>query len=340
MALIRRHVGGSCRVLAVVKAGGYGHGAAAAGRAALEAGAEGLVVSTVDEAVEVASICPPSRVLIAGGLLAEDAAAVAAGGFAAACSTEGLARALASVAGRDRPVPVHVKVDTGMGRLGCRPAEAGALIRLVRDLPGLQLEGVMTHFASADTDPEFTRSQFEAFLAAIGDLPGVVRHACNTAGALRHPEMALDAVRTGIGVYGCEWPGTRPALSLRSQVTQVKRVEPGDSVGYGRTWRAAATTTVAAAAIGYADGVFRARSGAGSVLVRGQRAPLLGRVSMDTISLDVSRIPGVAPGDVVTLIGTDGGATISAEEVAEWSGTISWEVLTSIGPRVERRYQE
>jgi alanine racemase len=165
-----------------------------------------------------------------------------------------------------------------------------------------------------------------------------MRHACNSAGALNHPDFALDAIRCGIAIYGCEWPGTKPALALRAMVTHVKTVEKGATVGYGSLWKAPATARVATVAIGYADGVHRKRANRGHVLVRGRRAPLIGMVSMDAITLDVSEVPGVQVGDAATLIGGDRDQVITAEEVAEWSGTISYEVLTSIGPRVERRF--
>jgi alanine racemase len=147
-------------------------------------------------------------------------------------------------------------------------------------------------------------------------------------------------VRCGIGTYGCEWPGTEPVLALRSVITHVKTVEVGATVGYGATWKATEKTRVATVAIGYADGVHRARSNRGHALVRGRRAPLIGVVSMDALTLDVSDIPGVEVGDVATLIGADGAERITAGQVAQWSGTISYEVLTSLGPRVERRYSE
>jgi alanine racemase len=157
---------------------------------------------------------------------------------------------------------------------------------------------------------------------------------------LRFPEFALDAVRSGIALYGCQWPGSQPALTLRSAVTHIKTVGVGDTVGYGATWRSAGRTRVATVAIGYADGVHRARSNRGHVLVRGHGAPLIGAVSMDAITVDVSEVPGVQVGDLVTVIGEDQGERITAEDVAEWSNTISYEVLTSIGARVERRYSE
>jgi alanine racemase len=185
-----------------------------------------------------------------------------------------------------------------------------------------------------------TRRQFELFLDTVSrfDVSPGVRHACNSAGALNHPDFALDGVRCGISIYGCEWPGTRPALSLRAVITHLKAVEKGATVGYGSLWRAPGPARVATVAIGYADGVHRARANRGHVLVRGRRAPLIGMVSMDAITLDVSDVPGVQVGDVATLIGRDGDQVITAEEVAEWSETISYEVLTSIGSRVERRH--
>jgi alanine racemase len=311
-------------------------------RAAMQAGAWGLAVSTLEEAEEVRDLCPPERVLALGGLVPAEADLAAALGVAVNCYRLDLAQALAS-AGERRGVrvPVHLKVDTGMGRLGARPAEVLQLARFIAGAPQLRLAGTFTHFAASESDAEFTAEQAERFRAVLRELeaaaidPGL-RHASNTGGALRG--ISFDAVRLGIGLYGCETPGTRPALALRALVTHVKTVEVGESVGYGRTWRAERPTPVATVSIGYADGVLRARANRGHALVRGRRAPLIGRVSMDAVTLDVSDIPDTAPGDVATLIGADVEERIRAEEVAEWSGTISYEVLTAIGSRVERRY--
>jgi len=242
----------------------------------------------------------------------------------------------------DEVVPAHLKIDTGMGRFGSAPDDAASLARLIDESPGLRLAGTWTHFASAGTDEVMTRVQFDRFLETVGRLviePGLL-HACNSAATLRFPEMALDAVRVGIALYGCEWRGASPALALRSVVTHVKTVAAGDTVGYGATWVARAPARVATVAIGYADGVFRARANRGHVLVRGRHAPLIGAVSMDAITIDVSGVEGVELGDVVTIIGADGDSRITAEEVATWSDTISYEVLTAIGPRVKRRYSE
>jgi alanine racemase len=321
----------------VVKAGGYGHGALPVAHAALDGGATGLAVATLEEAHELRGLAAADRVLVMGGLTPAQAGAAAATGCAIAVSSRELAEALG---GADEVVDVHLKVDTGMGRFGCSPAEAPALAKYITESAALRLAGTWTHFASSESDEAKTRAQYELFVKTLDGLgvePGL-RHACNSAGALRHPDFALDAVRCGISIYGCEWPGTEPALSLRAVVTHVKTLEAGATVGYGSRWKAPGKSLVATVAIGYADGVHRARAGRGDVLVRGRRAPLIGMVSMDAITLDVTDVPGVEVGDVATLIGRDGEERITAEEVGEWSKTISYEVLTSIGPRVERRH--
>jgi len=325
------------KLFAVVKANGYGHGAVPVAHAALEGGATGLAVATLEEAAQVRGLIDPEQILVMGGLLPAHAKMAAATGCSLAVSSRELAEALA---GSDRTVPVHLKIDTGMGRFGCPPEEAPELARLIDESRGMRLAGTWTHFASSESDDKMTRRQFEIFLDAVSrfDVGPGLRHACNSAGALNHPDFALDAARCGISIYGCEWPGTKPALALRATVTHVKTVEKGATVGYGALWRAPGQARVATVAIGYADGVHRARANRGHVLVRGRRAPLIGMVSMDAITLDVSDVPGVQVGDAASLIGHDGDQVITAEEVAEWSGTISYEVLTSIGHRVERRH--
>ena len=339
VAKVLAHLPKGTRLFAVVKANGYGHGAVRVAHAALNGGAWGLAVATLEEAQELTGLVRADRVLVMGGLTERNAAAAAASGCGITVSSLELARALSD---RDVVVPVHLKIDTGMGRFGCSPAEASSIARFIDQSPSLLLAGTSTHFASADSDEAMTRKQFDSFIDALATFevePGL-RHACNSAAARRHPEFALDAVRVGIALYGCEWPGFKPATTLRSVVTHLKTVGVGDTVGYGATWRAVARTPVATVAIGYADGVSRARSNRGHMLIRGHRAPVIGVVSMDAITVDVSNVPGVHTGDVVTVIGEDGGDRITAEEVAEWTNTISWEVLTALGPRVERRYTE
>lgn len=327
-----------CRLIAVVKADGYGHGARPVARAALEAGAWGLGVSTPEEALELRDLCGPERLLVLGGLAPSQCAAAAAAGCAVMCYSREMVEIAEAAARPGSRLPVHLKIDTGMGRLGCLPEEAPAIACQIAASSRLQLAGTMTHFASSETDPGFTRTQFQRFLAALARFtvdPGI-RHASNSGAVLRHPEMALDAVRPGLAVYGFVGDGLRPALALRAVVTRLHGVRPGQSIGYGRTWVAERPAHIATVAIGYEDGVMRSRSNRGEVVIRGRRAPLVGRVSMDALTVDVSEVPDAEVGDVVTLIG-DG---ISADEVAEWSRTISHEVLTSLGNRVARRYVE
>jgi len=282
---------------------------------------------------------PAEHILVMGGMTPDHASAAATSGCSIGVWSEEMVDALSRA---DEVVPVHLKIDTGMGRFGCAPEDAPALAQLIDESRGTRLAGVWTHFAKSESDADATRRQFELFIDTVSRLgvsPGM-RHACNSAGALNHPDFALDAVRCGISIYGCEWPGAKPGLALRSLVTHLKTVEKGATIGYGSLWRAPGQARVATVAIGYADGVRRARANRGHVLVRGRRAPLIGMVSMDAITLDVSEVPGVQLGDTATLIGRDGDQLITAEEVAEWSDTISYEVLTSIGPRVERRHVE
>ena len=321
----------------MVKANAYGHGAVKAARAALDGGATRLAVSTLAEARDLTGLVPAEHILVMGGLTPADAPTAASSGCAIGLSSLDMAKALDQA---DEVVPVHLKIDTGMGRYGCAPEEAPILAKFIERSAGLRLAGTWTHFASADTDAQMTRRQFELFaetLASLGTDPGE-RHACNSAGARSFPEYSLDAVRCGIALYGCEWPGMAQAMTLHSVVTHLKTVEAGATIGYGAIWRAKSRSRIATVAIGYADGIHRMRSNRGHALVRGRKAPLIGTVSMDAITLDVSDVEGVAVGDVATIIGTDGEEKITAEQVGRWSGTISYEVLTSLGPRVDLRH--
>jgi alanine racemase len=339
------------RVIAVIKANAYGHGAIPVAHTALGSGAWGLAVSTLTEARQLleAGEGEHDRVLALGGLVPGEAGEAAQVGCAVMCHSHELARALdAAARARGRALPVHLKVDTGMSRLGCAPDDAVGLARFIAESDGLRLAGTFTHFASSDSDEAATRRQAELFESVIvalraGGIDPGLRHVSNSGGALRYPDLALDAVRLGISLYGYDpggraGPGLEPALAVRALVTQVKTVGPGTAVGYGATWWAERPSRIATVSIGYADGVMRSRSNRGDVLVRGRRAPLVGAVSMDALTLDVTEVDAVATGDVATVIGRDGHERITADDVAEWSGTNSYEVLTAIGGRVERRY--
>jgi alanine racemase len=249
------------------------------------------------------------------------------------------------------PVRVHVKLDTGMGRLGTRDPDKALRVaeRVAEAGPALELAGVMTHFASADEDPSFTAAQMARFgpvvSAARQRWPGLVVHAANSAATLREPASHFDLVRCGNANYGCDpmnqdpfAHGLEPALELTSYVAAVKLARAGDSAGYGRRWTAVSDTWVATVPIGYADGVRRALTNNCDVLIGGRRYPLVGTVSMDNITVEVGARDAVRPGDRVTIIGGDGGERQTAEEVARRIGTISYEIVCGLTPRVPRVY--
>ena len=333
--------------MAGVKADGCGHGAVPPTRAALQGGATWLAVSSVPEGIELrrAGIVEPILNL---GYTPPSAlsAAIAARLALTVYDRDGLA--LLKTAATE--IPVHVKVDTGMHRLGAAPAEAVKLAAEVDADVNLRLEGFWTHFADADRDPAFTREQLHVFLDARSALiragvTGFLSHAANSAGLLRFPEARLDLVRAGLIIYGvrpvpgwADLPGLRPALRWQTIVTNVVAVPIGESVGYGRKFIAREPARVATIAVGYADGLHRRASAGGRAIVRGVAVPIAGTISMDQAAIDVRTVPQVAVGDIVTLIGEEGGATVSADDLADASGTISYEVLCAISGRVPRRY--
>jgi alanine racemase len=250
-----------------------------------------------------------------------------------------------------KALPIHVKVDTGMSRYGLLPDEALAFVRLLSELPGLVLEGLYTHFAVADLpDKAFTRQQFDAFEDVVerleaGGFSFPLKHVSNSAATIDLPEMALDIVRCGIALYGLRPSAAvepavplRPALTLKSRVARVRTLPVGTTISYGCTYVTQEPTRVALIPVGYGDGYHRILSNRGAVLIRGKRAPILGRVCMDQFVVDVSHIPGVRSHDEVVLIGRQGEGTIPAEEVARWAETINYEVTTSLLPRLTRLY--
>jgi alanine racemase len=338
---------GRAGVMAVVKSNGYGHGAVQAARAALDGGARWLGVSSVPEGVELRKGAIAAPILNLG--YTPPAALSAA--IAAKLSLTVYDRAALELLKTARTeIAVHVKVDTGMHRLGAEPEEAVRLAREVHADPNLRLEGFWTHFAVADSDLDFTRQQLEKFLEARAALvrsgaSGFLSHAANSAGLLRLPEARLDLVRAGLIIYGVrpvpgstDLPSLRPALSWQTVVTNVLTLPKGETVGYGRRFVAGQSSRVATIAVGYADGLHRIASERGSALVRGRKVPFAGTISMDQAALDATAVPDVAVGDVVTLIGTDGNATQTADDLAAAYGSISWEVLCAISNRVPRRY--
>ena len=342
VARLRARTGPGVDVCAVVKADGYGHGAVPAARAALAGGATWLAVAAAGEAAALRAAGIGARLLVLGALTREElAVALDAGADIVAWRTE-FVEAIA------RPARVHVKLDTGMGRLGTRdPAEATAVAEAVAAAPHLELAGAMTHFATADEagDAFFGEqlARFRAWAPQLRDRhPGLVLHAANSAAMLRDARAHFDLVRPGVAIYGLD-PfqrdpadhGLEPALELRSYVAEVKPCAAGDSVGYGRRFVAREATTIATVPIGYGDGVRRALTNNADVVVRGRRFPLTGTVSMDNVTLDLGADGGgVRRGDDALLIG--GGVT--AEEWARRLGTINYEITCALTPRVPRAY--
>ncbi len=335
-------------LLAVVKANGYGHGAVAVARAALVAGADRLGVICVDEGEQLRRAGITAPILVMGHTPAAEAQRLADLSLIPSVVSDQMALALARVASeRGIEMPVHLKVDTGLNRYGLPPSEAADLGRRLRDLAGIQVEGLFTHFASADEgNKSYTVEQHKLFLAVAEQLDWVpIRHVANTAALLGMPDMSLEMVRPGLGIYGC-YPSSqvkrslplRPVLSLKGRVARLTSLAPGESVSYGRTWRAPRPSLIGLVMCGYANGLPRALSNRGSVLVRGRRAPIVGRVCMDMCMVDVSDVPDVALDDEVVIIGRQGDQEISADEVAELCGTISYEILCGISARVPRLY--
>ncbi len=350
VARLRRELVHGASLCAVVKADGYGHGAVPAARAALAGGATWLAVAAAEEAAELRAAGIDARILVMGALSpTELRVALAADADVAAWREEFVGWVAAAGGGR-----VHVKLDTGMGRLGTRdPSEATRVAAAVATGgSGLALAGAMTHFATADeVGDAFFGEQLDRFRDWVQPLreahPGLCVHAANSAGTLRDPAAHFDLVRCGIAIYGMDPfltdPAARelePALELSSYVAEIKHCAPGQSAGYGRRFVASEETEIATLPIGYGDGVRRGLTNNAEVLVAGRRRPLVGTVSMDNVTLDLGLGSGVERGDRAVLIGADGDERITAEDVAERLGTINYEVTCGISARVPRVYHE
>lgn len=349
-AVLSRAAGGA-RLMAVVKADGYGHGAVPSARAALEGGASHLAVAAAVEAWELRAAGIEAPVLVMGPLAGDEwDVAAAARAEVVAWTPESVARAAGAAAARGERARLHLKLDTGMGRLGARLEDVPALADAAA-AADVEVAGIMTHLATADeregANAAFMAEQLVRFRAAAAALrprfPAAALHAANSAAILREPSCAFDMVRCGIALYGCSPFGgdpaeheLRPALSLVSHLAAIRTVQSRESVGYGRVWRAARGTRVGLVPVGYADGYARALAGRAEVLVRGRRAPVVGAVSMDQITIDLGPGAPEEVGDEVVLLGAQGGERVSAEELAVARGSISYEVTCAIGARIPR----
>ena len=349
---LKRLIGEKTKLMAVVKANGYGHGAVPVAEVALDNGASSLAVHRTLEGVQLRQAGITAPVLIMGYTLPAEAETIVRWDLTPTVNTLEQAQALSIAASHQGKVlPVHVKVDTGLGRFGLLPEEAANFIRAISELPGLTLEGIYTHFAVADAaDKAYTLQQFEIYLEVVKGLEEAgftvpIKHVASSSAALDLPEMHLDMVRCGIALYGLR-PSDEvqptislcPAMTLKSRVARVRTLPTGSSISYGCTYTTTEPTRVALVPVGYGDGYHRLLSNRGQVLIRGQRAPIVGRVCMDQFVVRVSDIANVQQDDEVVLLGRQGDDEISAEEVATWTGTINYEVTTSILPRVTRVY--
>ncbi|HVF68779.1 MAG TPA: alanine racemase [Pyrinomonadaceae bacterium] len=348
-------VGAGVKVMGVVKADAYGHGANACARRLAREGAEWFGVATPEEAFELRRAGVEQDILSFGGFWegqAEECLSMRVTPVVyrldMAASLDSAARAVGKVA------DVHVKIDTGMGRLGVRYDEAGEFAEGMRAFRNIRVDGLMTHFAAADEPARdcFTEEQLKHFREAVaafrvrGYSP-TYEHASNSAATFAHPEARFRMVRPGGVLYGlwrdvlpptAEPPALRPVMSLRSRVILLKRVHAGETLGYGCAYEAAREMVVATVPVGYADGYVRALSNRGRVAVKDKLAPVVGRVSMDLTIVDVTDVEGVKVGERVTLMGADGELSIPAEDIARTAGTISYEVTCGVSQRVPRRY--
>ncbi|CAI6034223.1 alanine racemase [Cohnella sp. JJ-181] len=352
VGVFKQHLGKSARLMAVVKADGYGHGAVETAGAAIQAGADQLGVAFLDEALQLRDAGVEHPILVLGHTPGHALEAAIRHRVTIAVSSLQLWDDAARAARRvGIPARIHLKVDTGMARLGFTPEEVLPAC-LGRSREPVILEGIFTHFADADRpDPTFTRGQYAAFAALVSRLAdhGIhipVKHCCNSAAAMRYPEMRMDMARIGIAMYGLSplqgeaspsFP-LREAMQLKTAVSHLKTVPPHTPVSYGLTYTTKKESLIATLPIGYADGLSRQLSNQGWVLIRGKRVPIVGRICMDQTMVDVSSIPDARIGEEVTVFGESAGERLSINEVASLMHTIPYETVCLIGKRVPRVY--
>lgn len=348
--VIRSKIGRSVKVMLVVKADAYAHGAVQMTRAVADR-VDYFGVATVEEAVELATSGLRKKLLIMTPLLTEEIATVVDRGFCATVASVDSARAMSELAARKAiRVEVHVEVDTGMGRAGVWPSDAWDLLDEIARLPGVHLGGMWTHFPDADGDRDFTRRQVNEFVAMAQrarkkgiDIP--VLHGANSAAIATLPESHMDMVRPGLSGYGHR-PGSgagglavRPVASWKCRIVRLRDMPAGATVSYGGTYRTDRPTTMAVLPVGYGHGYPFRLSNCGEVIVAGRRVPIMGRVTMDMTMVDVTDVtPRPGLGDEVMLLGGAGESTITVDDIARWAGTISYEILTGISRRVPRLY--
>ena len=349
LRLVKRLAGESVAVMAVVKANAYGHGAVSVSRVALEEGAAWLAVAHLGEALQLRSAGVKAPILVMGYV--PDVDLRLAIDYAIHLSLFDLPQirsfheaALAAGA----PLKAHLKIDSGMGRLGLLPGQTNDLLRLLHRYPAVKISGAYTHFAAAENNPAYSRQQLETFNAVVCQLRRNGHeiksvHAANSSALLNFPRANFSLVRAGILLYGLMPSDSlpfqkdlRPAMSWTTSIAQVKTLPPDSPVGYGLTYRTSGRETIAILPVGYADGLRRTPHTWREVLVHGRRAPVIGTINMEKTAINISHIPDVTPGDEVVLLGAQGDETISADEIARWLGTVNYEIVTAVLPRSPR----
>ena len=347
---IRKHMQTGAKLCAVVKADAYGHGAIAVARKAIAAGAEYLAVATISEAMKLREAGFTTPLLILGLTKPDSSFDIVDADLTQTVCRLDLVQALSAEAvAQGKRVKVHLAVDTGLGRIGVRPEDAVHFARIITAMPGIELEGVFSHFALADiTDKTFSIEQIRRFQEACNAIEAAgiripIRHIAESAAILDLPDVHFDMVRAGILQYGL-WPSDevtrplnlRPAMKFCARIVYIKTIPPGTSIGYGRNFIAERESRIATISVGYADGYLRAYA-SGYVEVHGRRAPIAGRICMDQCMIDITDIPKAKVGDIVTLFGSD---TLTADDLAHWANTISYEVLCLVSKHVSRIYVE
>ena len=345
---IRRYTRKDAKLCAVVKADAYGHGAIAVARKAIAAGAEYLAVATISEALKLREAGLTAPLLILGLTKPDSSFDIVDADLTQTVCRLDLVQALSAEAvTQGKRVKVHLAIDTGLGRIGVHPSEAASFAKEIAALPGIEIEGIFSHFAIADIeDKTFSWEQIRLFQEAYESIEAAgihipIRHIAESAAILDLPDVHFDMVRAGILQYGL-WPSDevtrplnlRPAMKFCARIVYIKTIPPGTSIGYGRNFIAERESRIATISVGYADGYLRAYAG-GYVEVRGKRAPIAGRICMDQCMIDITDIPDAKLGDIVTLFGSE---TLTADDLARWANTISYEVLCLVSKHVSRIY--
>jgi alanine racemase len=348
----KKHIKSESQMLAVVKADGYGHGAAEVANEALKAGADYIGVALLDEALELREAGIAAPILVFGDTKSSAVAeAIKQGITITVFRTDAVEAMIAAAEKLNKKAKIHIKVDTGMGRVGVTSKEAALELMEKTASTLVEVEGIFTHFADADNlDDAYTREQFDTFLEMTSYIEErgfhiPIKHCCNSAGTIVYPEMHLDMCRVGVSMYGLypaehmrEMIHLTQAMTFQTQSVMVKQLTEGQAVSYGCTFKAERDTLIATLPVGYADGLSRLLSNRGEVMVKGKRAPIVGRICMDQTMIDVTDIGPIAEDDIVTIFGDRNAGYISLDEVAEVLQTIHYEIVCLIGARVPRVY--